>query len=65
LLSGGFPWNVVQGLSLATIWTEAEIIRDRQNAYLTMEAILIHSAIADVVGGGGHLSRVLEDIRDG
>jgi len=52
-------------MPLATLWTEAEFIRERDNAILGAQAILTHAAIVDAIGGGGHLKRVIEDLRDG
>jgi len=32
--------------------------------HAVLNAVLIHAAIVDAIGGGGHLKRVIEDIED-
>lgn len=65
LLANGFPWNVVQQMPLATIWTEADFIADYSNSLIASHAILIHAAIASVLGGGDVLKRAIEELADG
>lgn len=48
---------------LAMLWTEVEIARDHDLNRMATEAILIRSAIVDVVAGGNHLQQTLEDMR--
>jgi hypothetical protein len=64
LIAEGFPWHIVWALPLATLWTEAGIARERINDRMATEAILLQTAVVDVIGGGDHLSGVLEILRD-
>lgn len=52
-------------MPLATIWTEADFIRQNTNAVLSSHAILVHAAIADAIGGGGIFKRAIEELTDG
>lgn len=51
-------------MPLGMIWTEAILSQRRVKANAVMNAILIHAAIVDAVGGGGHLKSVIERIVD-
>lgn len=55
----------MQQMPLATIWTEAEFARQNTNSILSSHALLIHAAIADVVGSGNVFKSALEDLNDG
>jgi hypothetical protein len=52
-------------MSLATVWLEAEFVRERINALLGSQAILTHAAIVDAIGGGEHLKNALAELEDG
>lgn len=64
-MMNGFPWNVVQQMPLATIWTEADFIADQTNSVIISHAVLIHAAIASVLGGGDVLKNAIEEMTDG
>lgn len=55
----------MQQMPLATIWTEADFVADNTNAVIVSHAILIHAAIASVLGGGDVLKRAIEELADG
>lgn len=48
---------------LATLWTEAEIVRERLTDLMGTEATLIKAAVVDVVAGENTLGEVLEELR--
>jgi len=52
-------------MPLATIWTEAGFIADSTNSVIISHAILIHAAIASVLGGGDVMKRAIEELADG
>jgi hypothetical protein len=51
-------------MPLGMIWTEAILARRRIREHAVMNAVLIHAAIVDAIGGGGHLIKVIEGIAD-
>lgn len=51
-------------MPLATLWTEAEIARDRINGRIATEAILIRAAIVDSIAGGNHLGDSIDRLLD-
>jgi hypothetical protein len=44
------------------VWTEALLAMRRIRGQAVMNAVLIHAAIVDAIGGGGHLKQVIGDI---
>lgn len=52
-------------MSLATLWVEAEFVKERINAVLSSQAILTHAAIVDAIGGGEHLKNAIAELEDG
>jgi hypothetical protein len=46
------------------LWTEAVLARRRLRQSAAMQAVLIHAAIVDAIGGGGHLNRIIGDLCD-
>lgn len=55
----------MQQMPLATIWTEAEFARRNTNSIIGSHALLIHAAIADVIGSGNVFKTALEELNDG
>jgi hypothetical protein len=51
-------------LPLGMLWTEAILARRRVREEAVMQAVLIHAAIVDAIGGGGHLRKVIGDFAD-
>jgi len=62
LIAEGWSYSVAYALPLATLWTEAELIRERIHTRMSTEAVLLQAAVVDVVGGGGHLVKALEKL---
>lgn len=60
----GFPRHVVWAFPLATLWTEAEIARDRIRDRIITESILIQAAVIDVLSGGDVLRNAIKELRD-
>jgi hypothetical protein len=46
------------------VWTEALLAMRRIRGQAVMNAVLIHAAIIDAIGGGGHLKQVIEDVNE-
>jgi len=51
-------------MPLGVIWTEAVLTTRRIRGHAVLNAVLIHAAIVDAIGGGGHLKQIIEDIED-
>ena len=49
-------------MPLGMVWTEAILAMRRIRGQAAMNAVLIHAAIVDAIGGGGHLKKIIEDI---
>jgi hypothetical protein len=64
LVGKGFEHGHVWLLPLGMLWTEAILARRRVREEAVMQAVLIHAAIVDAIGGGGHLRKVIGDFAD-
>ena len=64
LVSEGYSRDCVWSMPLGVIWTEAVLTRRRIRGQAVLNAVLIHAAIVDAIGGGGHLQQVIEDVED-
>jgi hypothetical protein len=51
-------------MPLGMLWSEAILARRRVRQNAVLNAVLIHAAIVDAIGGGGHLRQVIEGIVD-
>lgn len=51
-------------MPIGMLWTEATLAHRRVRSMAAMNAILIHAAIIDAIGGGGHLKRIIGEIVD-
>lgn len=51
-------------MPLGMVWVEAVLAQRRVRSVAAMNAILIHAAIIDAIGGGGHLKNVIAEITD-
>ena len=51
-------------MPLGMVWVEATLAMRRVRRTAVMNAVLIHAAIIDAIGGGGHLKNVIEEITD-
>jgi hypothetical protein len=49
-------------LPIGVLWTETELVQHRLKEAQKVNSILIHAAIVDVIGSGGHFKKVLESI---
>jgi hypothetical protein len=50
---------------LGMVWAEAMLARERRREAVALEAIMLHSVIAQAVGGGKVLEKFLKELRDG
>ncbi len=64
LVAEGYSIDCVWSMPLGVLWTEAILATRRMRGQAIMNAILIHAAIVDAIGGGGHLQQVIERIED-
>lgn len=52
-------------MPLAEIWTEASFINEHTNALIKSHVLLLHAAMADVLGSSNALKNALEMFDDG
>jgi flagellar motor switch protein FliM len=50
---------------VAVAWAESDIVRRRRNQVIATEATLIHSAMADMIGGKGKFEKNIERLNHG
>jgi hypothetical protein len=62
LVAEGYSRECVWSMPLGMVWTEALLAMRRIRGQAVMNAVLIHAAIVDAIGGGGHLKQVIGDI---
>jgi hypothetical protein len=64
LVAEGYDRTCVWTMPLGMLWSEAILARRRVRQNAVLNAVLIHAAIVDAIGGGGHLRQVIEGIVD-
>jgi hypothetical protein len=53
------------GYTIAEVWSEAKLVRQRVAERVSLEAVMLHTVIAQAIGGGKHLEKFLKELRDG
>lgn len=51
-------------MPIGELWTEAVLAGRRVNKAAALQATLVHAAIIDAIGGGGHLRSIIEELVD-
>ena len=49
-------------MPIAVVWSEARLVRRRDAIRMQREALLLHSAVTNIMGGGKGFDTTLKDI---
>lgn len=64
LVAEGYSRDCVWAMPIGMLWSEAILATRRVRQTAILNAVLIHAAIVDAIGGGGHLKNVIEGLAD-